>query len=52
MLDVARNIEPAVDWREGNAAALPVEDAEQFNLVVWHQGLQFFGDRSAAAREN
>jgi ubiquinone/menaquinone biosynthesis C-methylase UbiE len=37
MLDAARNIEPAVDWREGNASALPAEDTEQFDLVVCHQ---------------
>jgi ubiquinone/menaquinone biosynthesis C-methylase UbiE len=51
MLDVARAIEPAIDWREGNAVALPIQDTERFDVVVCHQGLQFFDDKSAAACE-
>ena len=51
MLDVAREIEPNVDWREGDAAALPVASAERFDRVTCQQGLQFFADRPAAARE-
>ncbi len=50
MLDVARAIEPAIDWREGDAAALPLEGGERFDLVLCHQGLQFFADRAAAVR--
>jgi ubiquinone/menaquinone biosynthesis C-methylase UbiE len=51
MLDVAREIEPNVEWREGDAAALPVGRHERFERVLCQQGLQFFGDREAAARE-
>jgi ubiquinone/menaquinone biosynthesis C-methylase UbiE len=51
MIAVARAAAPAVDYREGNAMALPLHDGEQFNVVVCHQGLQFFPDRSAAVRE-
>lgn len=51
MLAVARSVAPAIDWREGNAASLPLKDAEQFTLVTCHQGLQFMPDRLAAARE-
>ena len=50
MLAVARAIEPAIDWREGDAADLPVADDERFDAVFCHQGLQFFPDRPAAAR--
>lgn len=48
MLAVARGIEPAIDWREGNAMALSLKDGEQFDAVLCHQGLQFFPDKSAA----
>lgn len=51
MLAVAREIAPAIDWRQGNAGALPVEAGEQFDVVVCQQGLQFFPDKLAAARE-
>jgi ubiquinone/menaquinone biosynthesis C-methylase UbiE len=51
MLEVARAIEPSVDWRQGDAAALPVAADERFDWVLCQQGLQFFGDRAAAARE-
>lgn len=50
MLEVARTIAPAVEWREANAGALPFEDAS-FDVVLCQQGLQFFPDRPAAARE-
>ena len=49
MLAVARALAPDVDWREGNASALPLRDGEQFDVVVCQQGLQFFPDRPAAA---
>lgn len=54
MLDVARSL-PAADgaaiaWHEGSADALPFPDAA-FDLALCHQGLQFFPDRAAAARE-
>jgi ubiquinone/menaquinone biosynthesis C-methylase UbiE len=50
MLDVAREIAPGIDWREGDAAALPVTD-ERFDIVCCHQGLQFIPDKAAALRE-
>jgi ubiquinone/menaquinone biosynthesis C-methylase UbiE len=51
MLAVARAVAPGVDWREGNAGALPLRDGEQFDVVVCQQGLQFFPDRPAAAAQ-
>jgi SAM-dependent methyltransferase len=51
MLAVARRIAPAVDWREGDAAALPLGYEEAFDVVFCQQGLQFFPDRPAAVRE-
>lgn len=51
MLVVARAIAPDINWREGNAGALPVGDAEKFDVVVCQQGLQFFPDKAAAVRE-
>lgn len=51
MLAVARDVAPAIDWREGDAAALPLLDGEQFDVAICHQGLQFFPDKAAAARE-
>jgi SAM-dependent methyltransferase len=40
----------AITWREGNAATPPFEDGA-FDLVLCHQGLQFFPDKPAALRE-
>ena len=51
MLTVARAVAPDIDWREGNAGALPLRDAEQFDVVVCQQGLQFFPDKQAAAAQ-
>jgi ubiquinone/menaquinone biosynthesis C-methylase UbiE len=51
MLAVARGIAPDIHWRAGNAAALPVEDGEVFDVVLCHQGLQFLPDKPAVARE-
>lgn len=51
MIAVARRIAPDIDWREGEAGALPVQAGEQFDVVTCHQGFQFFPDRSAALRE-
>ena len=50
MLAVARRTEPAVDWQEGKAEALPYED-RQFDAVVSQFGLMYFEDRIAALRE-
>jgi ubiquinone/menaquinone biosynthesis C-methylase UbiE len=51
MLNVARSLEPSIDWREGNASALPIEEHERFDAVFCQQGLQFFHDKLAAACE-
>jgi ubiquinone/menaquinone biosynthesis C-methylase UbiE len=51
MLAVARAAAPGIDWREGNAGALPLGDGEQFDVVVCQQGLQFFPDKPAAVAE-
>lgn len=51
MLAVARKVAPDIDWREGDASALPLLDNEQFDVVVSQQGLQFFPDKPAAARQ-
>jgi SAM-dependent methyltransferase len=53
-LTVARALPPApgavVEWREGDALALPFAEAV-FDLVCCQQGVQFFPDRLAALRE-
>lgn len=51
MLAVARAVAPSIDWRQGNASALPVHDGEQFDVVICQQGLQFFPDKPAAAAQ-
>ncbi len=51
MLEVARRTAPDIEWRDGNAMALPVAGDERFDVVLCQQGLQFFPDRSAAVRE-
>jgi ubiquinone/menaquinone biosynthesis C-methylase UbiE len=51
MLAMARQAESSIDWREGNAAALPVSADERFSCVTCHQGLQFFPDKLTAVRE-
>jgi ubiquinone/menaquinone biosynthesis C-methylase UbiE len=51
MLAVARAVAPNIDWREGNATALPLNDGEQFDVVVCQQGLQFFPDKAGAVTE-
>ena len=50
MLAVARELDPAVDWREGVAGSLPFPD-ESFDAVVSQFGLMFFTDRRQALRE-
>ena len=50
MLDVARASEPAIEWLQADAAALPLPDAS-FDLVLCQQGLQFLPDRAAGVRE-
>ncbi len=46
----ARNTDPSIDWREGDAGALAFLDQE-FDLVVCQQGFQFFPDRLQAVSE-
>jgi ubiquinone/menaquinone biosynthesis C-methylase UbiE len=54
MLAVARATAPgdgaAIEWREGRAEELPVDDAS-FDLAYCQQGLQFFEDRGSGLRE-
>lgn len=54
MLQVARatssGIRPGIEWRIGSATDMPLPDGS-FEVVCCQQGLQFFGDRSAALRE-
>jgi ubiquinone/menaquinone biosynthesis C-methylase UbiE len=48
MLEVARRVAPDIEWREGDAGALPLQEHEQFDVVTCQQGFQFFPDRAAA----
>jgi ubiquinone/menaquinone biosynthesis C-methylase UbiE len=54
MLVVAKAHAPAsgapIDWREGDAGALPCPDAS-YDVVLCQQGLQFFPDPPQALRE-
>jgi ubiquinone/menaquinone biosynthesis C-methylase UbiE len=50
MLARARASEPAVEWQEGNAMALPFAD-DTFDVVVCQQALQFFPDAGKALEE-
>ena len=54
MIEVARGLDApsgaSIEWREGDAAALPYED-ESFDVVICQQGLQFMPDRLAALEE-
>lgn len=54
MLAVGRALPPpagaAIEWREGDAAALPLPDAA-FDAVLCQQGLQYFPDKPAALAE-
>jgi ubiquinone/menaquinone biosynthesis C-methylase UbiE len=51
MLAVAGSVAPAIEWRQGDAAALPVAPDETFDVVTCHQGLPFFPDKPGAVRE-
>ena len=50
MLEVARSIAPAIDWKQGSADALPFSD-QSFDAVVCQFGLMFFSDREQSLRE-
>jgi SAM-dependent methyltransferase len=47
MLAVAARAEPQIEWRQGDAAALPFEDAS-FDVVVSQFALMYFPDRIAS----
>jgi SAM-dependent methyltransferase len=50
MLSVARRVRPELEWRQGDAAALPFPDAE-FDAVLCQMALMFFPDTAGALRE-
>jgi ubiquinone/menaquinone biosynthesis C-methylase UbiE len=50
MLAVARRVRPDIEWREGDAAALPFPDGS-FDAVLCQMALMFFPDRAGALRE-
>ena len=50
MLVVARRIRPDIEWRQGDAAALPYE-AETFDVVLCQSALMFMPDPAKAMRE-
>ena len=50
MLAVAVGIEPRVEWRFGDAGALPFDDGS-FDAVICQSGLMFFSDPVGAIRE-
>lgn len=50
MLGVARAVAPAIEWRQGSAEAIPLEDASQ-DVVLCQMGLQFFPDAARALKE-
>jgi ubiquinone/menaquinone biosynthesis C-methylase UbiE len=50
MLAVARRVRPDLDWRQGDAAALPFPDGA-FDTVLCQMALMFFPDRARALGE-
>jgi SAM-dependent methyltransferase len=50
MLSVARRLGPGIDWRQGDASALPIADG-CFDVVACQSALMFFPDATAALRE-
>lgn len=50
MLTVAKRIRPEIEWREGDAGALPFPDAG-FDVVLCQMALMFFPDRLNALAE-
>jgi ubiquinone/menaquinone biosynthesis C-methylase UbiE len=50
MLQVARRLRPDLDWREGDAAALPFESGA-FDVVLCQSALFFFPDVPAAVAD-
>jgi ubiquinone/menaquinone biosynthesis C-methylase UbiE len=50
MLEVARRLRPGIEWRQGDAVALPLEDAA-FDVAVSQFAFLFVPDPVAALRE-
>jgi predicted O-methyltransferase YrrM len=50
MLTVARRVRAGINWRQGDAAALPLAD-RSFDAVLCQMALMFFPDRIGALRE-
>jgi SAM-dependent methyltransferase len=50
MLAVAARTEPKIEWRQGDAASLPFEDAS-FGVVVSQFALMYFPDRATSLSE-
>jgi ubiquinone/menaquinone biosynthesis C-methylase UbiE len=50
MLTVARRVAPDLEWRQGDAAALPCEDGE-FDVALCQMAMMFFPDPVAVLRE-
>jgi SAM-dependent methyltransferase len=50
MVAVAKQLAPAIEWRQGVAESLPFPD-QSFDAVVSQFGLMFFTDRRQALRE-
>ncbi len=50
MLAVAKEIQPSINWQQGNAESLPFEN-DYFDVVVSQFGMMFFTDRSEALQE-
>lgn len=50
MLTVARRVRPDLEWRRGDAAALPFPD-DSFDVVLCQSALMFFPDATLALQE-
>lgn len=50
MLTVARRVRSEIDWRQGDTAALPFDEAS-FDIVLCQMALMFFPDRAKALQE-
>ena len=50
MLEVARRVEPGIEWVEGDAAALPMEP-DTFDAATCQMAFMFFPDRRTALAE-
>ncbi|MCR4300478.1 MAG: methyltransferase domain-containing protein [Sulfuricaulis sp.] len=50
MLEVAKSLAPKIDWKHGNAEALPFPD-HSFDRVVSQFGMMFFPNRIKSMRE-